>query len=270
MFDVGRRYRRGDIHDMYGGQEQGGISTPAAHPIVLCISGDEGAAFGYADKELDDGTFLYFGEGQEGDMTFDRSNNRAIRDHAANGEELHVFRKVRDGFIEYMNQYDCAGYELRENVPDRNGNLRVGIVFQLVPHDQLVEDASEDGEAAAGIDLGDLDTLRAAALEPPPEGDTPGDARRNVYRRSRAVRGYVLLRAAGNCEGCMQAAPFWRRDGSPYLEPHHIRRRSDAGPDHPRWVVALCPTCHARVHHANDGEAYNADLASKVGRLEVL
>jgi 5-methylcytosine-specific restriction protein A len=50
---------------------------------VLCISGDEGAAFGYADEELDDGTFLYFGEGQEGDMTFDRSNNRAIRDHSA-------------------------------------------------------------------------------------------------------------------------------------------------------------------------------------------
>jgi hypothetical protein len=40
----------------------------------------------------------------------------------------------------------------------------------------------------------------------------------------------------------------------PNLEPHHIRRLADGGPDHPRWVAALCPTCHRRVHHGVDGK----------------
>jgi 5-methylcytosine-specific restriction protein A len=131
VFEVGRIYPRGDVHAKYGGQRYGGISTPAAHPIVLCISGEEGAEFGYDDEDLEDGTLLYFGEGQEGDMTFERSNNRAIRDHAVEGEELHVFRKVRDGYIRYRGQYDCAGYEERERVLDGKGNPRRAIVFQL-------------------------------------------------------------------------------------------------------------------------------------------
>jgi 5-methylcytosine-specific restriction protein A len=89
-----------------------------------------------------------------------------------------------------------------------------------------------------------------------------------MYRRSRAVRRYVLLRAKGECEGCGQLAPFLRIDGSPYLEPHHIRRRSDAGPDHPRWVIALCPTCHRRVHYGADGEAYNEQLSKRLSVIE--
>jgi 5-methylcytosine-specific restriction protein A len=72
MFEIERTYRRSDVHEEYGGQRFGGISTPQPHPIVLLISGEEGAPFGYDDEGLDDGTVLYFGEGQEGDMTFEQ------------------------------------------------------------------------------------------------------------------------------------------------------------------------------------------------------
>jgi len=49
---------------------------------------------------------------------------------------------------------------------------------------------------------------------------------------------------------------------------HHIRRRADGGPDHPRWVAAACPNCHRRVHGGQDGEQYNMRIADRVGRLE--
>ena len=39
-----------------------------------------------------------------------------------------------------------------------------------------------------------------------------------------------------------------RKDNTPYLEPHHIRRVGDGGPDHPRYVIALCPNCHREAH----------------------
>jgi 5-methylcytosine-specific restriction protein A len=71
-FVIGRIYnRRRDIHGRYDGQRQGGISTPANHPIIFAFTGTSGAKHGYADAWTADGTFRYFGEGQEGDMTFD-------------------------------------------------------------------------------------------------------------------------------------------------------------------------------------------------------
>ena len=59
-----------------------------------------------------------------------------------------------------------------------------------------------------------------------------------------------------------------RADGSPYLEPHHIRRLADDGPDHPRWVAAVCPTCHRHIHHGAGGPEMNASLAEAVGRIK--
>ncbi len=79
----------------------------------------------------------------------------------------------------------------------------------------------------------------------------------SYYERSKAVRDYVLARANRVCESCERSAPFMRKDGSPYLEPHHIRRVSDGGPDHPSWVAAVCPNCHREIHHRKDGAAIN-------------
>jgi hypothetical protein len=40
------------------------------------------------------------------------------------------------------------------------------------------------------------------------------------------------------------------------------------GPDDLHHVIALCPTCHRRVHHAEDGAAYNKELKKKLLELE--
>jgi len=268
VFEQGRVYHRRTLQKEIGGQRYGGIATPAALPILLLVSGEEGREFGYRDEFLDDGTILYFGEGQEGDMTMD-GGNRAVLDHGTAGEELHFFDKVRDGFIRYRGQYDCADFEFRHDVRDRNGSLRTAIVFHLVPHDQLDEE-SEDALEPPEPELlpDDLALLRALALEPPTEGLPPAEGRRRIWRRSRAVRKYVLRRAGGVCEGCDVAASFMRSDGEPYLEPHHTRRISDGGPDHPAHVIAVCPTCHRRAHHAADAEEFNADLILKLKQIE--
>jgi len=93
-------------------------------------------------------------------------------------------------------------------------------------------------------------------------------AKRNVYQRSGDLKIYVLRRANGTCEGCDQPAPFRTTAGHPYLEPHHTRRLSDGGPDDYRHVIALCPTCHRRVHHGEDGHAYNHDLVESLTTIE--
>jgi 5-methylcytosine-specific restriction enzyme A len=105
--------------------------------------------------------------------------------------------------------------------------------------------------------LGDLRDRASRTL-----GESPSSsvARRNVYQRSNDLKVYVLRRADGTCEGCQAPALFQTKAGRPYLEPHHTRRLSDGGPDDYRHVIALCPTCHRRVHHGSDGDGYNDQL----------
>jgi hypothetical protein len=70
-----------------------------------------------------------------------------------------------------------------------------------------------------------------------------------VFNRSADVVAEVLLRAAGRCELCRQAAPFQRAsDGTPYLEVHHRIRLADDGDDTVENAVALCPNCHRKEH----------------------
>lgn len=83
------------------------------------------------------------------------------------------------------------------------------------------------------------------------------------YSRSQEIKDYVKARADGVCEGCNEPAPFTDKSGDPYLQVHHIHELSDGGSDAPENVVALCPNCHYRVHHGQDGESYNQELSSE-------
>ena len=68
-FTVAETYRRRDIHRQYGGQRQGGISTPAKTLFVFIFSGETGEEYGYRDHWTP-GTYLYTREGRVGNMRF--------------------------------------------------------------------------------------------------------------------------------------------------------------------------------------------------------
>lgn len=263
MFEVGRTYNRlKDIHGPYGGQRQGGISTPKDQPFVVLFTGESGEQYGYRDGWDANGVFLYTGEGQVGDMEF-RAGNRAIRDHILEAKDLHLFESLGKGKgYRYMGAFTCPSWEFRKGM-DRNGDLRRVIVFHLLRPD-------DEGVSLPPKASGTLDQLRQRALEAGTRAEQkePKEAKQLYYVRSAAVRDYVLARAAGTCEACDNPAPFVRSDGSPYLEPHHTRRVSDGGPDHPRWVGAVCPNCHREVHHGANGAEKNRDLQRYLGEVE--
>lgn len=260
-FQIGQLYERGLIHEEYSGQRQSGIITPADHPVIFVITGSTGLRFGYADEWDDEGVFHYFGEGQIGDMKFS-AGNAAVRDHARREKELHLFERADRGYLRYVSEMLCGGYQWR-TAPDKHGSPRKAIVFQLVPAATAAA-GSYDGFASAA----DLTELAKAADADPTESADPGESRRRTYARSRALRNYVRARADGACEGCNKKAPFMAMDGSDYLEAHHTKRRSDSGPGDRRTVIALCPNCHSRVHFGIDGDAYNEDLKQKLQELE--
>ena len=74
----------------------------------------------------------------------------------------------------------------------------------------------------------------------------------------------MLRRSNGVCECCDTEAPFKTKQGRPYLEPHHLRRISDGGPDDPRWVATVRPNCHKEVHYGIDGGLLNQKLVDKL------
>lgn len=118
------------------------------------------------------------------------------------------------------------------------------------------------------LQIASLQELRARAQEEA-KNKIKKKVRMTTHRvRSRAVHAYVLGRANGLCEGCGSPAPFMTPRNTPYLEPHHTTRLADDGPDAPSDVIALCPTCHSRVHRGVDGERYNARLLKKVRKKE--
>jgi len=268
-FEKGRVYnRRLEIHGVYGGQRQGGISTPAKVPAIFLFTGESGEQYGYHDGPDENGVFLYTGEGQSGDMRF-VSGNRAIRDHALDGKTLFLFQALKKkGLYRFLGEYACSSYELRSTY-DVHKTQRQVIVFHLVPVDEMdtIELAIEEKSKYEAMSLEEART-RAYASAQAQEGK-PGKIGKRTYRsRSEDVRQYVLKRAVGACESCEKPAPFITINGLPYLEPHHVQRLSDNGLDHPMNVGAICPTCHREIHYGHHGAKKNETLKEKIRQLE--
>jgi 5-methylcytosine-specific restriction protein A len=262
-FEVGRTYnRQRDIHDRFQGQQRNGIITPAEHALVIIVSGDEGQEHGYSDRLREDGVFEYFGAGQIGDMAFVRGN-KALRDHAANGKDLLVFKSTAKG-LRFDGYYVCENYHW-EKAPDRQGTMRNAIVFELRPLEAIVESVTEQDNSAGDIDLSEL---RARALEAASSEPKQGKRTTTIFDRSRIIRNYILARAKGRCEDCGELAPFETPSGIPFLEVHHIRRMTDGGPDDPRFMIGLCPNCHRRAHYGRDAKVRNEEMLTYVKAIE--
>lgn len=266
MFTRGQSYVRRDIHAELGGQAQGGISTPAQHPVIIIFTGEEGEQYGYRDGWTEDGVFLYTGEGQRGDMEFVRGN-RAIRDHISEGKELHLFKIIGGGIVRYRGEMIYTGFE-RRAAPDIEGDNRSAIIFELLPIDAFDLGIEDSDDALKELNRIPMEELRRRALEESNEPRPPRESKQASHYRSSAVRAYVLRRADGICEGCGDPAPFVTAVGRLYLEPHHIRRVSDGGPDHPEWVAGVCPNCHSRAHYSGDKQEFNSQLRDTVLKME--
>jgi 5-methylcytosine-specific restriction protein A len=264
MFELGREYSRSEIHDQFGGQKQGGISTPAAHPLIFLFTGKRGEEYGYKDGWTEEGIFYYTGEGQWGDMEFIRGN-KAIRDHLKNGKELFLFESLGNGKVRYQGKFSRIGYH-EEQRPDITGENRRAIIFELVPEEYQFP--NEFQSIKEELNKLSIKELRQIAIESSSPTSTGHERKVIYYKKSEAVSLYAKRIANGRCEGCGEEAPFITENGDPYLEVHHIQRLSDDGPDDPSNVVALCPNCHRRAHFSKDRNKFNLGLKEVVEKRE--
>lgn len=119
--------RRADIHDVYGGNWQSGITPSASYPYIFIFSGKSGKQHGYEDGWDNPNIFSYTGEGQSGDMKFTKGN-LALRDHIINGKRVFLFEGENKGYVRFICEvevYDVDYFETH----DTASKLRIGIKF---------------------------------------------------------------------------------------------------------------------------------------------
>jgi 5-methylcytosine-specific restriction enzyme A len=119
--------RRNDIHAIYGGNRQSGISNSATYPYIFIFTGKSGHQHGYEDRWDNPNVFSYTGEGQTGDMEFTRGN-LALRDHKQNGKRVFLFEFVSKGFVKYKCEVEVFDADYFET-HDTSGSTRTGIKF---------------------------------------------------------------------------------------------------------------------------------------------
>ena len=127
---LGREYKRRELHDFYGGQRQGGISTPQKYPYIFKITSKRGEEHGYVDGWIENNNFfLYTGEGQIGDMEF-KGGNKAIKYHRQNDKQIFLFQETKKTFIALKAELNFIDYKYIQ-VPDTEGKNRRAIQFRL-------------------------------------------------------------------------------------------------------------------------------------------
>ena len=94
--------------------------------------------------------------------------------------------------------------------------------------------------------------------------------------RTNRVRKAVLKRANGVCEYGSSQSPknscitFLKRDGTPYLETHHVIELSEQGKDKESNVIALCANHHREAHFGQSWKALQDEfleiISAKLGR----
>jgi 5-methylcytosine-specific restriction enzyme A len=192
--------------------------------------------------------------------------NKAIVDQAADGKDLLLFDMLGEGQVRFRGAFNCAGYSF-EDGKDQSGAIRQAIVFHLVPAADESTKEEPPPLPPAGISMEELRNKAMAAAGPARQSKREG-SNRTYLLRSEAVRQYVLARANGICESCDRPAPFSTIAGAVYLEPHHIRRLTDGGPDDPRFMGAVCPNCHREIHHGANGPKRNSELQARITSKE--
>ena len=212
--------------------------------------------------------------GGSGDQSLNFMQNRTLNESVRTDIEIHLFEVFEEKQYFYQGRVKLKSDPYQESQTDENGETRKVWMFPL----EII-----DGKPAR-IEFKTIETLRQKKEKrhqkfllkhlkkwlkinqiEPSKRTTSSE----TYERDEKVVKYALLRANGICELCEKKAPFNKKDGSPFLEVHHIDFLSNGGDDTIENVSALCPNCHRKMHALEIKEDIEKLKAKAKIKLEV-
>ncbi|MFE7525219.1 restriction endonuclease [Kitasatospora sp. NPDC057542] len=131
----GEAMSRPELHDLYGGNRQSGISISGRAGMIHLFSDPIAAEkYGLVDGFDDDGAYLYTGAGQRGDQTLTQGN-KALLTHKDVGRDVYVWQRVDQTAWCCLGQFEVDQEQpyISDDAIDADGDLRTVIVFRLRP-----------------------------------------------------------------------------------------------------------------------------------------
>lgn len=249
-FTIGNNYSNNDITENFLCSTQGGMRRSKKTNTLILVANHVKSIF---DDRWDGDTMYYTGMGLKGEQSLDFMQNKTLAQSNNNGVGVHFFEVFKDGVYTYQGEVVLADKPFQEKQDDEDGNSRNVWIFPLkrkdgstpiIPQSEIDKIFERKVQKSSSLSL---EELKNRANKSP---DKPGSrtTTTTTYQRDANVVNYTLKRANGICELCEQPAPFKKKNGSPYLEVHHVVQLSKGGDDTIENAVALCPNCHRKMH----------------------
>lgn len=242
-----------ELCETFGCSPQGGMRRAHKTNTLVIVSNHIKSI--YDDRWVGD-VLHYTGMGTKGDQSLTFQQNKTLAESRTNGVAIHLFEVFKDKEYTYVGEVVLDSEPYSETQEDEQGSERKVYVFplKLVSGERQVikqdRDNVENVRARKAKKL-TLEQLQALAVKGGKTA-TRYQQQSTSYERNVWVSELAKRLAKGQCQLCLQPAPFKNTKGEPYLETHHIVWLSKGGDDTPENTVALCPNCHKKMHIVND------------------
>lgn len=278
MFILNEKYERTELLKFIGSkQPQSGIiwNKEGSDSIIVTTGGRHTKRVGYSDNLQADGSWIYTGQGENGDQNPHSFANSLLTNLdkkvllfstlEPNSKEV-LERGNHKKLYQFEGVYEVSSWKLETQTDGkRKGDKLVKYILQPVEEYDDQNTLFQDPLENILLEPSEFYNLRKKALE---HANKPSKSNIVVLteykKRSIEIKKYALLRANGQCENCGKDAPFVNSNNIPFLEVHHIFSLADDGPDHPINVAAICPNCHREAHYGQDMQTLKDKLSEKI------
>ena len=249
----GEKLNNAELCDIFGCSPQGGMRRAHKTNTLVIVSNHIKSIY---DDRWTDGVLHYTGMGTKGDQSLMFQQNKTLAESGSNGVAVHLFEVFKDQEYTYVGEVVLAESPYSETQDDEQGKPRKVFIFPLtlISGQRQVQKKDRDNvesvraRKAEKLTIEELQSLAAKSGK----SATRYQQQSISYERNVWVAELAKRLAKGQCQLCLQPAPFKNAKGEPYLETHHIVWLSKGGDDTAENTVALCPNCHKKMHIVDD------------------
>lgn len=255
---IGSIYSNNEIASTFKCSNMGGMRRSIATNSLVLIAKHVNPL--YDDQWTEEGILNYTGMGTVGDQSISFGQNKTLATSKQNDIKVYLFESYKENEYYFCGEVELCGSIFTARELDAEGNLRNVLKFPLRRIDDSnktiinIEDIeNSEKEKAKIVRKLSQEEIKEKVKNIKSNGVTKEV--KTVYReRNQFIAEYTKNRANGICDLCGEPAPFFDRNGKPYLESHHVITLANGGPDVIYNTVAICPNCHRRIHVLNNKE----------------
>ncbi|EGQ8898188.1 HNH endonuclease [Vibrio parahaemolyticus] len=249
----GAKLNNTELCEAFGCSPQGGMRRAHKTNTLVIVSNHIKSIY---DDRWSNGVLQYTGMGTKGDQSLMFHQNKTLAESKNNGVAVHLFEVFKDQEYTYVGEVVLDDEPYSEVQDDEEGKPRKVYIFplKLVFGERKVEKQDRDNVESVRVRKAKRLTLEELQALADKGGKTATryQQQSTSYERNVWVAELAKRLAKGQCQLCLDPAPFKNAKGEPYLETHHIVWLSKGGDDTAENTVALCPNCHKKMHIVDD------------------